>query len=274
MNAGHPGPRSLFVRAGVLGDFILTLPVLEALLRDGEVDVVCPARFVALLPLVPGGAGIGAVWDVGGAEVGWLFGATPPPRRWDRAVGFSAGVGAALRALGVPRVDHVEAVPSGPAAAHFGAVLGLVDPVPRVISARPGPARILLAPGASSAAKRDPPPWWHGVADALGDLPVAWVLGPEEADERWPGLVLRPGLAETAGLAARSVWVGADSGPGHLAAAAGARVVTRFLTTDPGLWAPRGARVVGAEATPEQVAGLARRRWNSMGGHDNGGAAR
>ncbi len=273
MNPARPGAPSLFVRAGVLGDFVLTLPVLEALLREGEVDVVCPARFAALLPLVPGGRGVGTVWDVGGAEVGWLFGAAPPPRRWDRAVGFSAAVGDALRALGVPRVDHVDAVPPGPAAAHFGAVLGLADPAPRLIPPRPGPARILLAPGASGAAKRDAPSWWLAVAAALDDLPVAWVLGPEEAGEAWPGLVLRPDLVDTVVLAARSVWAGADSGPGHLAAAAGARVVTRFLSTDPGRWAPRGAHVVGAEETPERMADLVRGAWNSIVGNDNRGAA-
>ncbi len=255
-------PRALFVRFGVLGDFILTLPVLEALLAAGEVDVVCAGRFAPLLAYVPGAARIGRVWDSEGADVGWLFGGGPAPRHWDVAVGFSPAVGVALRRLGVPTVHHVAAAPDGPAARHFGAALELADPVPRLRVDQPGPPRLLLAPGASSPAKRDPPEWWEAVAAALSDLPVAWVLGPEEAGESWPGLIHRPDLVETARLAARSVWVGADSGPGHLAAAAGAQVISRFRVTDPVRWAPHGARVYGPDATATEVAAGVRVLWN------------
>lgn len=274
--AGSPADdpaRALFVRAGALGDFVVSLPVLAALLAEGPVDVVCGARFAALLPLVPGAARVGRVWDVGAPEAGWIFGAGPPPGAWTRAAAFSAGTADALLRLGIPDVRAAAAVPTGPVCAHFAAPFGLVAPVPRLRVVDPAPPAILLAPGAGGAAKRQPRAWWTALAARLGDLPVVWVLGPQEAGEDWPGTVLRPDLVETARRAARAVWVGADSGPAHLAVAAGARAIVSFLHTDPAVWCPPGARAVGPEATPEEVAGWTSALWKSTVQDDSGGAS-
>jgi ADP-heptose:LPS heptosyltransferase len=51
-------------------------------------------------------------------------------------------------------------------------------------------------------------------------------------------------LPSFAALLSRSrVYVGNDSGPTHLAAAVGTRVVAVFGPTDPRIWAPRGSSV-------------------------------
>lgn len=42
--------RSVVIRQGALGDFILTLPLLKALARRGELHLVAPARYRTLLP--------------------------------------------------------------------------------------------------------------------------------------------------------------------------------------------------------------------------------
>ncbi len=54
-------------------------------------------------------------------------------------------------------------------------------------------------------------------------------------------------------LAGARLFVGNDSGIGHLAAAVGTPVVSIFGPTDPEVWAPRGARVVPMEATVDEV---------------------
>jgi ADP-heptose:LPS heptosyltransferase len=263
--------RTLFVRAGALGDFVVTLPVLAFLLEQGSVDVACGPRFATLLPFVPGAANLGRVFDVGGADASWIFGGRDPVG-YDRAVAFSRGLAEGLRAAGVPEVHAVDAVPRGPAAAWFGSVVGLQDPVPRLVVAAGDPS-VVLSPGAGAAAKRGDPAWWIALHTALSGLPIVWVLGPQEAGESWPGEVHRLDLPATARRAAGSVWVGPDSGPTHVAAAAGARVVARFTVSDPAVWAPPGAHVVGGGTSPADVAVLVRRLWKSRVQHDISGVS-
>jgi ADP-heptose:LPS heptosyltransferase len=55
-------------------------------------------------------------------------------------------------------------------------------------------------------------------------------------------------------LAAARVYIGNDSGPTHLAAAAGTPVVALFGASDPAVWAPRGPRVeIAAAASLEAM---------------------
>jgi len=260
--------RVLFVRAGALGDFVLTLPVLAALLREGEVDVACAPAHAALLPRVRGAERLGRVWDVGGAEALWMHGGRDPVG-YTRAVVFSEGLRDGLRAAGIPRVDGVGARPVGPAGPWFARVLGGAEPVWPPLEARPvGPARVFLAPGASAAERRVPAEWWRALAVELADLRPAWVLGPQEADRDERGEVLRPGLVELVDLAAPGVWIGLDTGTTHLAAAAGARVVARFVGSEPAVWSPRGATVVTGDPAPAKVAAFARDLVKSTIQHD------
>ena len=96
------------------------------------------------------------------------------------------------------------------------------------------------------------------VAAALG-MPVRWCAGPEEPLE---GAVRFDDLYELAcWISKPRVYIGNDSGISHLAAAVGTPVVAIFLSTDPGVWSPRGERVrafvnPSVEAVVSAAAGL------------------
>jgi heptosyltransferase-2 len=119
----------------------------------------------------------------------------------------------------------------------------------------PGPAPVLLAPGAAfSWTKRWPPELWGRLASLLSEAgsPVALVIGPGEeeiaaraaAAAGWPVPVLGADLdpVELAALLARARAVVAnDSGPMHLAAAVKTPVVAIFGPTDPGRTGPSGS---------------------------------
>ncbi|MEO8430333.1 MAG: lipopolysaccharide heptosyltransferase II [Acidobacteriota bacterium] len=124
------------------------------------------------------------------------------------------------------------------------------------LAAGPTSRLVLLAPGAAFAwTKRWPPQRWGALAARLAKSGVspALVIGPGEeplAAEAVAasGLSALPVLGadldplELAGLLARARVVAAnDSGPMHLAAAAGTPVVAIFGPTDPGRTAPSGA---------------------------------
>ena len=120
------------------------------------------------------------------------------------------------------------------------------------------PPYALLIPGASVGrpGKRWPAARYVGLARALlaRGLAVAILGGPEELElgreiaAAAPGakdLTGRTDYAQIAGLAARAALaVGNDTGPTHLAAAAGAPTLVLFSAdSDPALCAPRGRRV-------------------------------
>jgi ADP-heptose:LPS heptosyltransferase len=94
------------------------------------------------------------------------------------------------------------------------------------------------------------------VAARLPD--VVWIRGPAESEEAdWTVPTLdHLDLTALCALAARCrAWLGPDSGPSHLAAAAGARVGVVFTdATDPVQWAPLGATLFRGDAAAEAVA--------------------
>lgn len=81
---------------------------------------------------------------------------------------------------------------------------------------------------------------------------VQWLAGPEEVLE---GATRLDSLADVARLIAGAKrYIGNDSGITHLAAAVGAPVIAIFESSDPRIWAPRGANVqVVLNPTPEEV---------------------
>lgn len=125
------------------------------------------------------------------------------------------------------------------------------------------PPYALLAPGAAPhrPAKRWPAPRFGQLANHLAEQGVRPVVVGAEADASLAAAIAaacpaaldltgRTTLLDLAGLAARaSVAVGNDTGPMHLAAAAGCRCVVLFSgASDPALTAPRG-RVVTLRET-------------------------
>lgn len=263
------GGRWLAVRGGALGDFVLTVPALDALSRHADhLTLAAEPRFAALLA-----DRIDGVQDLHSPRALWLFNERPAPAPFDAAVAWTPGVAARLTALGVPRVYSAAPRPrSGASAARHvwrpvSEALGLgADPPPPRLSPSPHAQRvvhallgdqgpgIVLAPGASAPEKR----WSH--FGALAELlvaqgrPVWWAPGRDEASlgRSLPGRVLPVlGLDDLLALATRCrCWVGNDTGTTHLARAAGAPVVAFFGPTDPETWGPPGARILSMEASP------------------------
>jgi lipopolysaccharide heptosyltransferase I len=158
----------------------------------------------------------------------------PLPHRADRGLHL-------LRALGLDAGPSPVALPAPPEPPTFW------DGVPR--------PRVVLHPGASAFAafKRWPAARFADLAARLAadGIEVAVSFGPGEADLAAPILAAAPrarpldGAAlGLVGLAAvyrgADLVVAADTGPLHLAAAAGVRVVALFGPKDPRLYGPRG----------------------------------
>ena len=153
-------------------------------------------------------------------------------------------------------------------------VLGSLAP-----AARP---RVLLYPGTSErqAYKRWPADRYGRVAGRLADAGVQVLIagGPGEegmveaacaAASSPPARVPRSSLRQLAALLERTdLFVGGDTGPMHLAWAAGSKVLGLFGATDPVINAPydpgrRGHRVLyhGPEERPYRVTGAPARAW-------------
>jgi ADP-heptose:LPS heptosyltransferase len=133
--------------------------------------------------------------------------------------------------------------------------LGITAPAPRALPPLPGRRiegdYVLLHPGTSvhGAQKRWPPDRWAALADRIAaSLRVVWAAGPgeEELVARIRAGMKRPSEAASPGslldLAATArdarLFVGCDSGPLHLAAAAGCRCVGLYGPKDPAVYAP------------------------------------
>jgi ADP-heptose:LPS heptosyltransferase len=142
---------------------------------------------------------------------------------------------------------------------------------------------LVLHVGAGTTAKRWPIEHWRellGRAVVELDARVILVGGPgempiaEEITERryWPNVMDWTGrlsVDQLAALAARaSVYVGADSGPAHVAAAVGAKVVVLFSgTNDLPQWRPHGAHVVPLSHTVGLVCTPCYRTKCPLAGH-------
>ena len=111
---------------------------------------------------------------------------------------------------------------------------------------------IVVHPGSGGAYKCWP---WERFAALIGALqqdgwPVVALRGPADSSASLPCRVFYPtNLPAVAGLLERAhLFVGNDSGPGHIAAALGRPTLSLFGPTDPLVWAPSGpgARFVQA----------------------------
>ncbi len=259
--------RWLVVRGGALGDFILTLPALEALRGLGvAVRLVANPRFAQLRPDL-----YDDLVDIQGMAALPLFDAGPLPWPVDRALVYTPTVAARLSALGVEVFAGPHRPPAGTHAqdALLEPILGLVAAAPlrpslsptaealRQIDGRVGAGRVVLAPGAAAADKRWP--GMRALERALHDAGAAtlWVCPLEEGpppDLRGPHLAEAP-LPLLVALAHRcALWVGNDTGTSHLAAAAGAPTWAFFGPTDPACWLPRGALALPMDMTVDDAA--------------------
>jgi ADP-heptose:LPS heptosyltransferase len=273
-------------RGGALGDLVLTLPALDLLRRrhgDAALDLVAPPAWAplaapdraidhgspALAPLyLPGCPDLPdcaaslrratrvlvyAV-DPDGVLAGnlrrllpggvWVHDPRPPD-------GFAGHITEHLLAplepatadLGWPRIDLTPAETA--AAGAWRRDAGLAGPLAAVHA------------GSSTPAKNWPAAGYAAVAARLaqhGFTPV-FVVGPVERDQGWaapwPGAARFPtGTSRqlAALLAQASLFVGNDSGPGHLAAAVGVPTLSLFGPTAAARWRPRGPHTRVLEA--------------------------
>ncbi len=256
--------RTVLLRTGALGDFICTLPILDRARREStHLTVIAPARFSALFQHAD-------EWiDSDGPETTALF-AGKRPLNADLGIAWTATGAETLRQNGALQVAAGSPLPPG--AVHIldhlwtplAPLWGPRSTDPRLapsaeaiarLRARGGPPRpLVIAPGSGGAAKRRALAWWRELAERWNG-PSVWVSGPVEAGEigwgspHWQDV----DLSELIALAASCfAWVGPDSGPSHLAAAAGARVGVLFNeATNPDNWAPPRARVFDDAASLE-----------------------
>jgi len=188
-----------------------------------------------------------------------------------RRVGWNAGGGGFLLTDSPEYLPHRPETESRAALLH---VLGIApdEPIaPRMQSrsderlwdagdSRGARRRIVLHIGAGTQAKRWPVEHWRELLGRLivdGDYQIALVGGTADlqraaeilGDQPWPNVMNAAGRLElqrtAALLAGADLFIGADSGPAHLAAALGTPVVVLFSGTNHAAqWQPRGTRVV------------------------------
>jgi ADP-heptose:LPS heptosyltransferase len=265
--------RVLVLRAGALGDVVLSLPALRALRAlypDASLEVVgYPAFWQVAAPLVD------AIHSIDSPLFAGLNSEAPSAelQAWlqdvDLVVAWTArDPGPALRAAGVPGVLHASPYP--PPGVHAAAWLletvslrgtcgaGIDLQAEELEASRELLARIgahpptILHPGAGALWKRWPAERFALLAGELVKAGHQMVLveGPADAEavaevrER-AGINLPTlrgaSVRELAGfLVHAALFVGNDSGVTHLAAAIGVPTIALFGPTDPANWSPLG----------------------------------
>jgi ADP-heptose:LPS heptosyltransferase len=252
--------RTLLIRPGAIGDFIVSLPAMEAL-RTGYTEVWCAAQNVSLARFADAahsivGMGLNRVGLVPADDV------IERLRRFDRVISWYGSNRPEFRELvseaGLPFVFQAALPGPGIHAVDFynrqARELGAPRPA-RFPEVRCPPATrsfAVIHPFASSPAKRAPMAVFERLAERLsGAMNVHWLRGPEE---KLNGSRYVEDLYELATwLRQARVFVGNDSGISHLAAAVGTPVTVFFTSTDPGAWVPRGPAVNYISISSEQI---------------------
>ena len=291
--ARDAGQHILAIRAGSLGDTILTFPAIAALAAPGNRVELLGTLPHTELAKTPGLAH--DVHSIDRARFRAFFDARAEDGELLAFLGaFNSIVAwARLPLLGVKarrlQLRYVETSPNPPEAVHasdhlMASVrrLGFQTPVtpPELRFGDPGPlldrygltpeSFVAIHPSSGSPKKNWPPHWFAEFARRARNAGqgLLWIQG--EADHEVVSSLVRavPGpvaaelpLRDLATiLSSAAVFIGNDSGVGHLAAAAGAPTLALFRSTDPRQWAPRGrsVRIVEAGASPEAVWGFSR----------------
>jgi heptosyltransferase-2 len=242
--------RTLLIRPGAIGDFIVSLPAMEAL-RSGYTEVWCAEPNVPLARFADSARSIisagldrlgllpadDVVERLRGFDsiVSWYGASRSEFRELVAALGLPFRFLPALPAAGIHAVDYYN---------RQARELGAAPPsrFPEIGCAKDPRSFAAIHPFASSVAKRAPMPVFERIAERLSrTMPVHWVRGPEETLD---GALHIEGLYTLATwLRQARIFVGNDSGISHLAAAVGTPALVFFRGTDPRVWAPRGASV-------------------------------
>jgi hypothetical protein len=248
-------PTTLVVRGGALGDFLLTLPALEAIrAQKRRIHLYANPRFARLRPDL-----FDHLTDLSSPSALWLYGGGGAHEiPVSEAIAWNPAHLEGPKQRGTHTLlGDLPGTFREPARITLGRVVG-ADPTraPR-LPADPHKYRIwqahfrekpwVVAPGASHPNKV-----WPNLAELARALlarghPVVWLTGRDEGPWSKPpapaldGLEL-PDLVALAHLA--RVWIGNDTGTTHLAAACSCRTFAFFGPTDPAVWAPHDTTVV------------------------------
>jgi heptosyltransferase III len=247
--------RRLLIRPGAIGDFILSLPALEALRAD-YTEIWCAEPNI---PLAFCADWVRSVISAGLDRLGLL----PADDVIERLRGFDSIVSwygtsrPEFRELvgsfrlpftflpALPPADGMHAVDfyNAQAFAITGRRGSRFPRIPVPTADRSVAAGFAaIHPFASNVAKRAPLSLYRQIAERLGEkMPVRWLRGPEETLPADIPSEIITDLYELGKYLSRArVYVGNDSGVTHLAAAVGTPVMAFFRTTDPRVWSPRG----------------------------------
>ncbi len=279
-----PGGRVAVVRLRSLGDCVLTTPALEILRRarpDARVGVVVEERFggvfegnpdvAELLPPDAGAVRHFAPWIClnlhGGTRSAWITALSGAPVRAGFAhfrfrPAYNVRIPRAQQILGTERKVHT--------AEHLASAIFYLGAerceVPRARLGGPGagsqgPGRLAVIHACATAAEKTwPAENFLLVAEYLkkSGLEPVFIGGAGDDLSAFRGYRTVQGapLGEIAKLLGEAaLFVGNDSGPAHMAAAAGCRVVVIFSASDPEIWGPwrTAGEVVCAPAPLERV---------------------
>lgn len=285
--------RVLVIRGGALGDFLLTLPVLDSLREAFPRARLEVLAYPGIAALAQAGGKIHAARSIEYGPLARFFtkGADPDPALRNYFAGHDLvlsylydpdGIFADnLRAAGVRNLVTGPARPTSSSHAIDQLVAPLAQlgiPLARraVRLVFPAPRKefplVVLHPGSGTASKNWPPTCWRLLAEKfLTQFPEACVaVAAGEADARELGEVRRSELRERmvflenlplpelAGhLSLADLYLGHDTGVSHLAAVAGAPSLLLFGPTDPGVWAPPHDHVRVLRAPDGNLAELA-----------------
>jgi heptosyltransferase III len=235
--------RRLLIRPGAIGDFILSLPAMEAL-RSDYTEVWCAGQNV---PLARFADAARSIVSAGLDRLGFLPAddVIERLRSFDSIVSWYGANRLDFReltgGLNLP-IRFLPALPDGMCHAvdFYNSQTGARNRFPSIPCPAAPRTFAAIHPFASSVEKRAPMHLFASAAERLGlEMPVYWLCGPEE---ELPGAVRIADLYELAcWLRGARVFVGNDSGISHLAAAVGTPVVAFFRATEPKVWSPRAS---------------------------------
>lgn len=275
---------------GAIGDFLLTLSVIQAVRETLGADEVTAVATASSARLAAGRSAVDEWRSPEDLGLYRLFCSDLPLSeqmaevlaRADWVLNFLCGPGEGiderLRSMTTSQIVSVDPRPTTATREHRRHITSqwaehirhagwpVSDPTPARIDvgdrtkfrSAARPRRILVHPGSGGEAKCWPLDRFFQVADMLNQADVAWMLGPAELElarsvqARDEPLLVEDDLAKAAEqMSGFDLYLGNDSGMTHLAAALGLKTIAIFAATDPRIWRPLGDHV--SVVAPDEV---------------------
>jgi heptosyltransferase III len=236
-------PRMLLIRQGGIGDSILTLPVIDLLRKEFELEVWVPYPVVPLMRHISVRSleAVGVYTLKNSMSSGYLVRSM---RKFDRIVSWHCDPEFRdfMRAVGID-VEFLEPVQRFERihmADYLLRQLGYFNSgCPKLAVRRMAMKKhVVFHPFSGSHAKNWP---FHNFCDLSDGFNVQWLSGPTQACGNYEVKRMDNLYALAHWLTSASVYVGNDSGITHLATAIGVPVIALFGHTNPLIWGPRSS---------------------------------